>query len=38
MCPAGVDRIVPIGRTMDFALVWDGVDLIRTMSRAITAV
>ena len=38
MRPAGVDRIVPIGRTMDFALVWDGVDLIRTMSRAITAV
>ena len=38
MRPAGVDRIVPIGRTMDFALVWDGGDLIRTMSRAITAV
>ena len=38
MRPAGVDRIVPIGRTMDFALVWDGVDLIRTMSRAIEAV
>ncbi len=38
MRPAGVDRIVPIGQTMDFALVWDGVDLIRTMSRAITAV
>ena len=38
MRPAGVDRIVPMGRTMDFALVWDGVDLIRTMSRAITAV
>ena len=38
MRPAGVDRIVPIGRTMDFALVWDGVDLIRTMSRVITAV
>ena len=38
MRSAGVDRIVPIGRTMDFALVWDGVDLIRTMSRAITAV
>ena len=32
---AGVDRIVPIGRTMDFALVWDGVDLIRTMSRVV---
>jgi len=38
MRPAGVGRIVPMGRTMDFALVWDGVDLIRTMSRALTAV
>ena len=38
MCPAGVDRIVPIGRTMDFALVWDGVDLIRTMSRAVQVI
>ena len=37
MRPAGVDRIVPMGRTMDFALVWDGVDLIRTMSRVISA-
>jgi len=35
MRPAGIDRIVPMGRTMDFALVWDGVDLIRTMSRVI---
>ena len=35
---AGVDRIVPMGRTMDFALVWDGVDLIRTMSRVISAI
>ena len=38
MRPAGVDRIVPIGRTMDFAIVWDGVDLIRTMSRLISIV
>ena len=38
MRPAGVDRIVPMGRTMDFALVWDGVDLIRTMSRVISAI
>ena len=38
MRPAGVDRIVPMGHTMDFALVWDGVDLIRTMSRVIWAV
>ena len=38
MRPAGVDRIVPLGRTMDFALVWDGVDLIRTMSRVIPTI
>ena len=38
MRPAGVDRIVPIGRTMDFSLVWDGIDLIRTMSRAVSIV
>ena len=38
MRPAGVDRIVPLGRTMDFALVWDGIDLIRTMSRVISTI
>ena len=36
MCPAGTDRIVPMGHTMDFALIWDGVDLIRSMSRVIS--
>ena len=29
----GVDRVVPVGRTMDFSLVWDGYDLVREMSR-----
>ena len=38
MRPAGVDRIVPMGRTMDFALIWDGIDLIRTMSRVISTI
>ena len=38
MRPAGVDRIVPMGRTMDFALVWDGIDLIRTMSRVVQVI
>ncbi len=33
--PLGVDRIVPIGKSMDFSLVWDGYDLIRQMSRKI---
>ena len=29
----GIDRVVPIGRTTDFSLIWDGYDLIRTLSR-----
>lgn len=36
--PRGVDRIVPIGKTLDFSLVWDGYDLIRSMSRAIVTI
>jgi len=31
----GVDRIVPIGHTMDFDLIWDGYNLIDSMSRTI---
>lgn len=31
--PAGVDRVVPMGSSMDFSLIWDGYDLIREMSR-----
>lgn len=31
----GVDRVVPVGRTMDFALSWDGHDLVRALSRVI---
>ncbi|MBQ7561941.1 MAG: hypothetical protein IJS99_08960 [Synergistaceae bacterium] len=31
----GIDRIVPVGRTLDFALIWDGYDLISTMTRII---
>lgn len=33
----GIDRIVPVGQTMDFSLVWDGYDLIETLSRRIPA-
>lgn len=29
----GADRVVRMGHTMDFSLVWDGYDLIRTLSR-----
>ncbi len=31
----GVDRVVPVGRTTDFSLTWDGFDLIHTLSRRI---
>jgi hypothetical protein len=31
--PRGVDRIVPMGQTMEFGLFWDGYDLIERMSR-----
>jgi len=34
--PKGVDRCVPMGKSMDFTLVWDGYDLIRCLSRKIT--
>ena len=33
--PAGVDRVVPLGSSMQFSLVWDGIDLIRAMSRSV---
>ncbi len=31
----GVDRIVPIGRMMDFDLIWDGHDLIDKLTRIV---
>ena len=31
----GVDRIVPIGHTMDFDLIWDGFNLVERFTRAI---
>jgi len=36
--PKGIDRAVPIGKSMDFALTWDGYDLIRQLSRKITVI
>ena len=33
--PIGIDRIVPIGKTTDFSLTWDGYNLIDTLSRKI---
>lgn len=35
MRPLGIDRIVPLGRTMDFSFIWDGIDLVSTLSRRI---
>jgi len=32
---SGIDRIVPMGKTADFSLTWDGYNLIDTMSRMI---
>lgn len=31
----GIDRIVPIGKTTDFSLTWDGMNLIERMSKII---
>ncbi|KNZ42669.1 acyl-CoA reductase [Acetobacterium bakii] len=31
--PQGIDRVVPMGTTMDFELVWDGIDLIERLTR-----
>lgn len=36
--PVGIDRIVPMGKSMDFTLVWDGYDLIRQMSRKVNII
>jgi hypothetical protein len=32
----GLDRLVPIGSTLNFDLTWDGYDLIRTLTRKIS--
>lgn len=34
--PDGVDRIVPVGHTMDFNFIWDGRDIIREMTRKVS--
>ena len=34
--PNGVDRIVSVGRTMDFGFVWDGRDVVREMTRKVS--
>ena len=34
--PRGIDRVVPIGKTMDFSLTWDGYDLINNFTRKVS--
>ena len=31
----GIDRIVPIGQAMDIGAIWDGYDIVRTLSRVV---
>lgn len=31
----GADRIVPLGQTMELSLIWDGFDLVESMSRIV---
>jgi len=31
----GIDRIVPIGSAMDIDIIWDGFDIVRTLSRVV---
>jgi len=33
--PRGIDRVVPMGDSMNFTLIWDGHDLIRELSRIV---
>ena len=32
----GIDRIVPIGKALNIGHIWDGVDIINTLSRKIS--
>lgn len=34
----GIDRIVPIGQAMNIGVIWDGCDLVRSLSRIISVV
>ena len=31
----GIDRIVPVGQAMDMGVIWDGYDIIRSLSRIV---
>ena len=32
----GIDRIVPVGQTMDFGFIWDGYDLYERLTRTVS--
>ena len=32
----GIDRVVPVGKTMDFDLIWDGYNLHERLTRIIS--
>jgi hypothetical protein len=31
----GIDRIVPVGSALDMGVIWDGYDIVRTLSRVV---
>ena len=33
----GIDRIVPVGKAMDINVIWDGYDIVRELSRIVSA-
>ena len=36
--PSGVDRIVAMGKALEFSVVWDGSDLLRSFCREVTII
>jgi len=32
---SGIDRVVPVGSALDISVIWDGYDIVRTLSRII---
>jgi hypothetical protein len=34
----GVDRVVPVGKALDFSIVWDGINLLDDFSRKVSLI
>jgi hypothetical protein len=32
---SGIDRIVPVGKALEMDIIWDGYDIVRSLSRNI---